>query len=165
MHFSGRTWRPPYERLTPIVEATSGCAWGRCSFCNLYRCERFSIAPIERFCEDLDEVKRMIPYTRRLWLTGGSPFQSALAHEGGAAAPRAARRAGRAGGSGGELLGDGPLELGDELPLLRKGQLHGELRYDVFHGSSFSRLLGRSHDRGSLLFGRAADGTPMSTVV
>lgn len=75
MHFSGRTWRPPYERLTPIVEATSGCAWGRCSFCDLYRFERFSITPIERFCEDLDEVKRMIPYTRRLWLTGGSPFQ------------------------------------------------------------------------------------------
>lgn len=75
MEFSGRTWRPPYERLTPIIEATSGCAWGRCAFCNMYREEAFSIGSLERFERELDEVKARIPYTRRLWLTGGSPFQ------------------------------------------------------------------------------------------
>lgn len=75
MEFSGRTWRPPYERDTPIIEATTGCAWGQCSFCNLFEEERFSVGSLEKFERELDEVKSYIPYTRRLWLTGGSPFQ------------------------------------------------------------------------------------------
>lgn len=75
MEFSGRTWRPPYERFTPIVEATAGCAWGRCTFCTLFREERFAVGSLERFERDLDEVKRLVPYARRIWLTGGSPFQ------------------------------------------------------------------------------------------
>lgn len=75
MKFSGRTWRPPYERDTPIIEATTGCAWGRCSFCNLFAEERFSVGPLERFERELDEIKAYIPNARRLWLTGGSPFQ------------------------------------------------------------------------------------------
>lgn len=79
MHFSGRTWRPPHERWTPIIEATSGCAWGRCSFCRLYEEEPFRIGTLERFCSDLDEIKAAVPYARRLWLTGGDPFQMGFA--------------------------------------------------------------------------------------
>lgn len=75
MQFSGRTWRPPHERWTPIIEATSGCAWGRCAFCDLFCEERFSISPLDRFCAELDEIKASVPYARRLWLTGGDPFQ------------------------------------------------------------------------------------------
>lgn len=75
MQFSGRTWRPPHERWTPIVEATSGCAWDGCAFCNLYCEERFSISPLKRFCAELDEIKASVPYARRLWLTGRDPFQ------------------------------------------------------------------------------------------
>ena len=54
----------------------------------------------------------------------------------------------------------GPLEPGDEPPLLRKGQLHGELRYDVFRGSSFSWPLGRVHDRGACFSGGPPMGHP-----
>ncbi|MGN0077468.1 MAG: radical SAM protein [Coriobacteriales bacterium] len=79
MKFSGRTWRPPHERLTPIIEATTGCAWGRCAFCNMYREEAFGVGSLERFERELDEIKSLIPYTRRLWLTGGSPFQMSFA--------------------------------------------------------------------------------------
>lgn len=75
MQFSGRTWRPPHERWTPIIEATSGCAWGGCAFCDLFCEERFSISPLDCFCADLDEIKASVPYARRLWLTGGDPFQ------------------------------------------------------------------------------------------
>lgn len=53
MQFSGRTWRPPHERWTPIIKATSGCAWSRCAFCDLFCEERFSISPLDRFCAGL----------------------------------------------------------------------------------------------------------------
>ena len=80
MEFSGRTWRPAFERWTPVIEATSGCAWGRCAFCTLYEQERFRVVPLERFCRDLDELKAVVPSARRLWLTGGDPFQMGFRH-------------------------------------------------------------------------------------
>lgn len=32
MHFTGRTWRPPYESASFIIQATSGCTYNKCNF-------------------------------------------------------------------------------------------------------------------------------------
>lgn len=74
MHFTGRTWRPPYEAHSVILQATSGCTYGRCRFCNLYKDERFFMAPMEEFEEDLAEIKRCQPYARRIFWIGANPF-------------------------------------------------------------------------------------------
>ena len=37
LHFTGRTWRPPYEASSFIVQVTSGCTHNKCSFCSLYK--------------------------------------------------------------------------------------------------------------------------------
>lgn len=74
MHFTGRTWRPPYEANSAILQATSGCAWNRCRFCRLYHGEPFRIAPMEEFESDLAELKQLEPYARRVFLTGADPF-------------------------------------------------------------------------------------------
>ena len=37
MHFTGRTWRPPYEAHSVIIQATSGCTYNKCKFCSLYK--------------------------------------------------------------------------------------------------------------------------------
>lgn len=74
MHFTGRTWRPPYEAHSVILQATSGCAYRRCSFCNLYADEPFRLSPMDEFEEDLAEIKHYQPYARRVFLTGGNPF-------------------------------------------------------------------------------------------
>lgn len=74
MHFTGRTWRPPYEKFSVIIQATSGCTYNDCKFCNLYKNECFRMSPIEEFEEDLAEIKEYQPYARRLFLTGANPF-------------------------------------------------------------------------------------------
>ena len=74
MHFSGRTWRPPYEADSCIIELTAGCAYGKCNFCNLYENEPFRLISLEQFEEDLQEIKDCQPYARRLFLTGANPF-------------------------------------------------------------------------------------------
>lgn len=79
MHFSGRTWRPPYEAASAVIELTSGCSYHRCSFCGLYREEPFRVSPLEQFEKDLKEISERQPNVRRIFLTGGNPF--ALSYE------------------------------------------------------------------------------------
>lgn len=74
MHFTGRTWRPPYEAHSVIIQATSGCTYNQCRFCNLYKNECFRMSPIEEFEEDLAEIKRYQPNARRIFWTGANPF-------------------------------------------------------------------------------------------
>lgn len=79
MHFTGRTWRPPYEANSYIIQLTSGCTYGKCSFCNLYQGEKFCLSSLAEFEEDLAEIKKYQPNARRIFLTGANPF--ALSYE------------------------------------------------------------------------------------
>lgn len=74
MHFTGRTWRPPYEAHSVIIQATSGCTYRQCRFCNLYNHECFRMSPMEEFEEDLAEIKTYQPNARRIFWTGANPF-------------------------------------------------------------------------------------------
>ncbi len=74
MHFTGRTWRPPYEAHSVIIQAACGCTYQKCRFCSLYKGEHFRMSPMEEFEEDLAEIKRFQPYARRIFWTGANPF-------------------------------------------------------------------------------------------
>lgn len=74
MHFTGRTWRPPHEAFSVIIQATSGCTYNKCKFCNLYQGECFHMSSVEEFEEDLAEIKSYQPYARRIFFTGANPF-------------------------------------------------------------------------------------------
>lgn len=74
MHFTGRTWRPPYEANSVILQATSGCTYNKCRFCSLYHGECFRMSPIEEFEQDLAEIKSWQPNARRVFWTGANPF-------------------------------------------------------------------------------------------
>lgn len=72
MHSAGRTWRPPYEASSFIIQVTSGCTYDKCHFCSLYQDECFRMTPIEKFEEDLAELKSYQPTARRIFLTGAT---------------------------------------------------------------------------------------------
>lgn len=74
MHFTGRTWRPPYEANSVILQATYGCTYNRCRFCSLYKNECFRMSPLDEFKADLAEIKSYQPNARRVFLTGANPF-------------------------------------------------------------------------------------------
>ena len=74
MNFTGRTWRPPYEAYSVIIQATSGCTYNKFKFCILYKNECFRMSPLSEFEEDLAEIKAYQPNARRIFLTGANPF-------------------------------------------------------------------------------------------
>lgn len=74
MHFTGRTWRPPYEASSFIIQATSGCTYNKCRFCSLYKHECFRMSPLNEWEEDLEELKFYQPNARRIFWTGANPF-------------------------------------------------------------------------------------------
>ncbi len=74
MHFTGRTWRPPYEAYSVIIQTTTGCTYNKCRFCSLYYGECFRITPLIDFEEDLEEIKSYQPNARRIFWTGANPF-------------------------------------------------------------------------------------------
>lgn len=74
MHFADKTWRPPYEAYSVIIQATTGCTYRQCSFCNLYHGQPFRLAPLTEFEADLAEIRYYQPNARRIFLTGANPF-------------------------------------------------------------------------------------------
>lgn len=80
MHFTGRTWRPPYEANSFIIQATSGCTHNKCSFCNLYKNEPFKMVSLKEWREDLSELASYQPHARRIFWTGANPFAMNYEH-------------------------------------------------------------------------------------
>ena len=50
--------RPPSESDSLLVRVTRNCPWNRCTFCGLYKGERFSRRPVVHVLRDLDAVHR-----------------------------------------------------------------------------------------------------------
>lgn len=73
MHFTGTIWRPPFEANSSLLQVTVGCTHDRCKFCSLYDGINFRVSPMNEIEEDLAELKRFSPCTKRIFMTGGNP--------------------------------------------------------------------------------------------
>lgn len=74
MHFTGQIYRPPQERLTALLEVTSGCSYNKCAFCSMYGRTPFRASPMEDIESDLRELRAKRPNVPRLYLVNGDPF-------------------------------------------------------------------------------------------
>ena len=74
MHYTGLTYRPPYEANSLILQVTSGCSHNRCAFCTMYRDVKFAVSPLEEVEADLREATRYEPWARRVFLANGDAF-------------------------------------------------------------------------------------------
>jgi len=52
--------RPPSEASSLLVRVTRNCPWNRCSFCPVYKGEKFSLRPIEHVIKDIDMVSKYV---------------------------------------------------------------------------------------------------------
>ncbi len=80
MNFTGRTWRPPYEAGSFIIQAASGCTYNKCRFCSLYKGECYRMSPLSEWEEDLQELSLYYPNARRIFWTGANPFAMSYEH-------------------------------------------------------------------------------------
>ena len=48
--------RPPSESGSLLIRATRNCPWNRCTFCGLYKDQRFSLRPVSHVLGDIDLI-------------------------------------------------------------------------------------------------------------
>jgi radical SAM superfamily enzyme YgiQ (UPF0313 family) len=59
MRYVGKIYRPPSEADALIVQATIGCSWNHCTYCDMYRDKpRFAIRPLAETLADLAGAAR-----------------------------------------------------------------------------------------------------------
>ncbi len=71
MHYTGTIYRPPSEADSILLQVTTGCSHNKCSFCGMYKGQRFSIKPEEMVLADIDCAALNFPHARRLFLCDG----------------------------------------------------------------------------------------------
>lgn len=53
MRYEGRLYRPPSESDACIVQATIGCSWNHCTYCDMYREKEFRIRELAETLADI----------------------------------------------------------------------------------------------------------------
>lgn len=60
MRYEGTIYRPPSEADSYILQATIGCSWNACTYCDMYRAKSFRVRA-------LDETLRDVEHAGRVW--------------------------------------------------------------------------------------------------
>lgn len=71
MHYEGTVYRPPSEANSILLQVTTGCSHNQCSFCGMYKGQRFSIKSDAIITADIDFAAHHFPHARRLFICDG----------------------------------------------------------------------------------------------
>ncbi len=59
MQYVGKLYRPPSEADAYILQATIGCSWNKCTYCDMYRDKpEFRVRPVQESLDDIDAAAR-----------------------------------------------------------------------------------------------------------
>ncbi len=68
-------FRPPSEARSLILQATLGCSWNRCTYCDMYRAKPFVARSLPAVLADVREAaRRWGPTVRRVFVADGDPL-------------------------------------------------------------------------------------------
>jgi radical SAM superfamily enzyme YgiQ (UPF0313 family) len=59
MRYEGKLYRPPSEADAYILQATIGCSWNHCTYCDMYRDKTFRLRELADTLADLDVAGRV----------------------------------------------------------------------------------------------------------
>ncbi len=75
MRYVGRIFRPPSEADALIVQATIGCSWNHCTYCDMYRDKSFAVRPLADTLEDIDRAAEAVgDDVEKLFVADGDAF-------------------------------------------------------------------------------------------
>ncbi len=72
MRYQGRLYRPPSEAHSYILQATLGCSWNKCTYCDMYRDKEFAVRPWEEIEQDLEMAREELgPSVTKVFVADG----------------------------------------------------------------------------------------------
>lgn len=60
MRYEGKLYRPPSEADSYILQATIGCSWNKCTYCDMYRDKSFRTRDLTAVLEDIAMARRVL---------------------------------------------------------------------------------------------------------
>jgi radical SAM superfamily enzyme YgiQ (UPF0313 family) len=60
--------RPPSESKSLLLRVSRNCSWNRCTFCGLFKGEKFTIRPKEYIFKDIDLIKQNIDFLKKIFV-------------------------------------------------------------------------------------------------
>jgi radical SAM superfamily enzyme YgiQ (UPF0313 family) len=59
MRYEGQIYRPPSEAESYILQATIGCSWNKCVYCDMYRDKTFRVRALAETLQDLRQAAQV----------------------------------------------------------------------------------------------------------
>jgi radical SAM superfamily enzyme YgiQ (UPF0313 family) len=81
VRYEGAIYRPPSEADACILQATVGCSWNACTYCDMYRAKRFRVRALDEILADLDRAgRRRGSAVEKVFVADGDALVMDLAH-------------------------------------------------------------------------------------
>jgi radical SAM superfamily enzyme YgiQ (UPF0313 family) len=81
MRYVPPLFRPPSEAHSYILQATLGCSWNKCSYCDMYRSKTFQIRELSETLADLREAARQAgSMVEKIFVADGDALVMPLSH-------------------------------------------------------------------------------------
>jgi radical SAM superfamily enzyme YgiQ (UPF0313 family) len=81
MRYEGDIYRPPSEADSYILQATVGCSWNHCTYCDMYRAKRFRVRDLDQTLEDIRLAREAYgEHVTKLFVADGDALVMDLEH-------------------------------------------------------------------------------------
>jgi len=82
VRYVGKLYRPPSEADALILQATIGCSWNHCTYCDMYRDKpELVVRPVADSIEDLEGAAREVgPHVDKVFVADGDALVMELGH-------------------------------------------------------------------------------------
>lgn len=67
-------FRPPAEARSAIIQATLGCSWNKCAFCEMYTSKNFKVKNIEVLKKEIEVLSKYYSGAKKIFLADGNAF-------------------------------------------------------------------------------------------
>jgi radical SAM superfamily enzyme YgiQ (UPF0313 family) len=74
INYDEPVFRPPGEARSAIVQATLGCSWNKCAFCEMYTSKKFKSRSFEELKPEIETLSKYYKGVKKVFLADGNAF-------------------------------------------------------------------------------------------